>query len=163
VKWISLVAFCMGVFVATLGFGSIPSLRARVASAQFDARFSRSSSATLGPFAGAWKRHGGSIRINRNGTGHSVFRAYTNCTNDRPAVCDKILGNRIYSGDVMEFRLNQRQGNRARGTITYSARSWQTYTGITLTLLRDGTLRVTTVGRSFDVCRENNYKPKCGA
>lgn len=114
-------------------------------------------------FAGTWVHHGGIIHISANGSGSDTFRTYINCTSRIQTACDRFIGNSIYNGGYLRFRLTKIAGNTATGSVTGSAFSWQLQTPVRVTLRSNDTITLKVPGLSEAGCGPHAPNGACGA
>jgi hypothetical protein len=114
-------------------------------------------------FAGTWSHHGGFIYIDPTGRGSDSFRTYINCSTQRQTACDRFLGNTIYPGGYLRFRLTKIGGNVASGYVTGSAYSWQMATPVKITRRANDTILVKVPGFTESGCGSQAPAGACGA
>lgn len=117
----------------------------------------------FGRFAGTWEHHGGFIHISPAGIGSDTFRTYINCTANRQTACDRGIGNTIYPGGYLRFRLTTVSGSVASGYVTGSAFSWQMETPVKVTLRAKDTITLKVPGMVEPGCGPRAPAGACGA
>jgi hypothetical protein len=114
-------------------------------------------------FAFSGYHHDGLLVIDANGHGIEQYRPYINCTATILTACDKILGNKIFTGGFVRFTLKRIVGNKAYGTIEDSSLSWEVGATVTAVLKSNDTMTIYTPGTSYANCGPRAPAGYCGA